>query len=134
VKRYRISKYLKKRVGIYFSILIICTIIIVLLCLFYATHTARKINHDALYHTLFMLILDSTTEIITRFLIIHRSCMFRVIRLKTDIDRYLLHRFPTAGWCFLVILYDSFFLTFITLVVVNRHKVPPFRTHRLYDI
>lgn len=67
--------------------------------------------------------LVSCSEIITRLVFPHRSRMLSMIWLKADINWNLLHRLSAAGWFLLLCFYDGFFLTSLTLIIINSHAV-----------
>ena len=50
--------------------------------------------------------------------------MFRMVWLKADIHRYLLHRFPATGGGFFLFFDDSLFLAGLTLIIINRMPSP----------
>ncbi len=71
-----------------------------------------------------LLWLAASTKIITGLVFLHRPGMFRVIWLKADIHRYLLHWFAAAGGSLFLFFDDSFFLAGLTLIIINRMPSP----------
>ena len=71
-----------------------------------------------------LLCLAASAEIITGLVFPHRPGMFRVIWLKADIHRYLLHWFAAAGGSLFLFFDDGFFLAGLTLIIINRMPSP----------
>ncbi len=80
------------------------------------TTTDNTFPHSASTH-----LLTSTAKIITWLVFTHWSRMLSMIWLKTNINRYLLHWFPTAGWFLFLRFYDNLFLTGLTFIIINSH-------------
>ena len=70
-----------------------------------------------------ILALVYTAEIITRLVFAHRPRMFSMIWLQADINRYLLHWFPTAFWFFFLISYYGLLLAGLTLIIIDSHSL-----------